>query len=579
MNCLALRLFSVAALVLCVMGCGPKPATQYNSNVLEEMQQTRSGLDQAYDMVARINEFERGPAMNNVLAFLTTHLAEQQPIKEWKPDPMVGQLPRAFRALPPIEQLDKLEIIGSDAKYLEEVILMRKIGAWVVDQKLPAPLEQWLNENEKSLGRETTQDLATAYLLFDWTVRNIQLDQLLPVPKDIAGPTGQSGGTIPAALRGLPGPGYISQPWYVAMTGHGDAWQRARLFIQLARQQGIDVVMLALTDPDDPSQRSPWVCGVLLGEQLFLFDPAIGLPIPGPNQQGIATLAQVQEDEALLAALDVDDEHKYGVTADQAKHITALIDGSVEALSQRMIILERGLAGDRQLRLTVNPSGLAARLRKSPGVSNVMLWAVPVEAMLFDAALREFPGFDAQLRQTLFEERFFLDQRSLISDARYKHLRGEFSNEGNNLGAKALYLQARTPDAEIASLSTDRRLQDRMGLTAQLADRKDPREREALIEMMKDRLRRGKNDASYWLALSHYETGNYETAVNWFNQRTLKSAGDNFWTPGAHTNLGRTYEQIRAPQLAQEQYLAVEGPAQLGALIRAKQLQTAVNKQ
>lgn len=579
MNRISLGQFaSCAVLFGLIVGCKPKPKVEYNSDVLEEVQQTRSGLDQAYDMVARIDEFERGPAIQNVLSFLTTHLAEQRPIKDWQPDPLVGRLPRALRALPPVEQLGQLDIVGSDAKYLEEAILMRKIGAWVREQKPPAALTSWLRDNEKTLGRETAQDLTTAYLLFDWTVRNIQLDPLLPTPKDVAGAGGQGTGGIPAPLRGLAGPGYIGYPWYVAMTGHGDAWQRARLFTLLARQQGIEVVVLALTDANDAAKTTPWVCAVLLGDQLYLFDPAIGLPIAGPREQGIATLAQIRDDEQLLRALDVDSEHPYPVTGEQVKNLTVLIDGALEALSQRMLILERGLAGDRQLRLTLQPSELAARLRKTPGVSNVALWAVPIETTLFEAALQELPNFDPQLQQTIFEERLFLDQRTPISEARLKHLRGQFSNAPGEKGAKSLYLEARVPDADIDSIDTDVRLQNQLGLTAQLAERKDPRDRQALLNSMKSRIRRGKNDCSFWLALAHYETGNYETAVNWFDQRTLKSPGENWWTPGAHYNLGRTYEQIGAPQLAQEQYLAVEGPGDLGALIRAKRLQGQASK-
>lgn len=571
-------LLGTIALLATFSGCGPKPRREVNSEVIEEVQQTRSNLDQAYDMVARIDEFERGPALTNVLSFLTTHLADQQPIKDWQADPLVSRLPRNLRTLPPVEQLHKLEMVGSDTKYLEESILMQKIGAWVVQQKLPDDVEKWLKENEKTLSRETAQDLRDAYLLFDWTVRNIQLDPLLDTAKDIAGASGQGAGGLPAPLRGLAGPGYVGAPWYVAMTGHGDAWQRARVFTQLARQRNIDVVVLALNDPGDAGKLTPWASGVLLGEQIYLFDTAIGLPIPGPNAQGIATLAQVREDDALLRTLDVDKEHPYGVTAEQVKNITMLIDGSLEALSHRMAVLERGLAGDRTLRLTVQPSELAARLRKSPGVSNVALWAVPIEATLFEAALRESPNFDPNLRQMIFEERLMLDQRSLIAEARYKHLRGQFSNTPGEKGAKTLYLEARVPDAEIESLDTDTSLQNRLGLSGELANRKEANARAAFLKQMKDRIRRGKNDCSYWLALAHYETGNFETAVNWFDDRTLKTGGQNWWTPGAHYNLGRTYEQITAPQLAQEQYLAVEGPGTLGALIRAKRLQGQVAK-
>lgn len=572
-----MRWLLVPLLFVAAVGCGPKPRREVNSNVLEEVQQSRSSLDQAVDMLARIDEFERGPAITNVQTYLTTHLAEQKPIADWQPDPLVSRLPRAIRAMPPLEQLDRLSIQGSDAKYLEEAILMQKIGAWVVEQKPPAELTAWLEQNSAALDRDAAQDLADAWLLFDWTVRNIQLDPLLPEPKDVASPGGQSG-SLPASFRGLIGPGYMAYPWYVAMQGHGDSWQRMRVFIQLARQRDLPVVVLATTDPDDAGKYTPWACAVLIGEQAYLFDPAIGAAIPAADGKGIATLAQVRESDEALRSLDVDAEHPYPITAEQLKNITVLIDAPLEALSQRMAIYERGLAGDRQLRLTVPASELAARARKLPGVSNAMIWPVPIDATLFEAALRESPGFDPELRRNILEERLLLESRSLISEARHKHLRGEFSNTQSEKGAKSLYLDARLPDAEIDSLPTNTQLQASLGLGQELANRASPQEKAALLASMQSRLRKGKNDCSYWLALAHYDSGNYDTAVNWLNERTLKSAGENFWTSGAHYNLGRTYEQIGAPQLAQEQYLAVEGPGELAALIRAKRLQSLINK-
>lgn len=552
-------------------GCKPQP--RRSSSVLDDVQQTRSDLDQAYDMLARIDEFERAPATLNVIAYLSNYLAEQQADKDWQPDPLVGRLPRVLRQQQPVEQLASMETEPSDSLYMEEALLLRSIGNWVIERPAPPALAAWLKTQEMQLGPEGTHDLAAAYALFDWTIRNLQLDPLRAPPQDVVGATGQDLANVPAPLRGLPGPGYVGGPWHIAMTGHGDAWQRARLFILLARQQGIDVVMLAATDPNDENKTRPWACGVMLNEDLYLFDPAIGLPIPGPDGQGIATLAQVRDNPALLRALDVDNDHKYPITGEQVKSVTALIDASLEALSQRMQVLERGLAGDRQLKLAVQPSELATRLRKSPGVSNVAIWPVAIEAAMFEIALHHLPQFDPQLRQQIMQDRMLFEQRTWQTQARYQHLRGNFSSKAGERGAKELYLNARIPDAAIEAIDHDRQLQQQLGILGELERRPTPEDRQAFLDSIKAGFRRGKEDCSLWLGLAHYETGDYDQSVVWLDQRTLKAAPDTHWKPTAYYNLGRAYEALGYRELAQESYLAVESEATLGALLRAKRLQ------
>ena len=58
----------------------------------------------------------------------------------------------------------------------------------------------------------------------------------------------------------------------------------------------------------------PWAIAVLIEGKLYLFDPALGLPIPAPGKIGLdrdgrldirpATLAEVAADDGLLRRLD-----------------------------------------------------------------------------------------------------------------------------------------------------------------------------------------------------------------------------------------------------------------------------------
>ena len=74
-------------------------------------------------------------------------------------------------------------------------------------------------------------------------LRNIQLDPLPPVPRDPLATAG-AGETIMPSARGEVGPGYAHLPIEILLYGHGDAQERARIFILLCRQVGIDAVML-----------------------------------------------------------------------------------------------------------------------------------------------------------------------------------------------------------------------------------------------------------------------------------------------------------------------------------------------
>ena len=87
-----------------------------------------------------------------------------------------------------------------DGRLLQEAVWLRDISRWAQG-----------NNFEK---------LARAEALFDWTVRNIQLD---------------------ADGKATP-----QRPWQTLMYGHGTAEQRAWVFALLCRQQGLDVVMLGL---------------------------------------------------------------------------------------------------------------------------------------------------------------------------------------------------------------------------------------------------------------------------------------------------------------------------------------------
>ena len=86
------------------------------------------------------------------------------------------------------------------------------------------------------VGRQA-KALASSQAAFDWTIRNIQIEELLEYPKAAAaGPTADPGSMDPTAdwpppMRGIPGPGYSKSVWQVLMYGRGDSLPARWIFV------------------------------------------------------------------------------------------------------------------------------------------------------------------------------------------------------------------------------------------------------------------------------------------------------------------------------------------------------------
>ncbi len=150
----------------------------------------------------------------------------------------------------------------------------------------------------------------------------------------------------------------------------------------MARQLGLDVVVLEVpdADPRQPGKRSFGCRPCSSDGKLYLFDTRLGLPIPGKDGQGVATLAELQADPALLRQLDLDDS-TYPVTAEQLQHVTAHVVADPFDLSRRAAAIEAKLSGDDRLALTVSPSDLAEKLKSVPGIAGVELWDFPFRTL------------------------------------------------------------------------------------------------------------------------------------------------------------------------------------------------------
>src|SRR5262249_40598123 len=148
-----------------------------------------------------------------------------------------------------------------------------------------------------------------ARLAFAWAVRQVRLWP--PAERDAAR-------LLPHGDRAV-----VVPPHLVLRRGWGSAAERALVFLGLLHQLGIDGCLGCLPGARE-GPASPWACGARAGDGLLLFDPCLGLPLPGRKPGEVATLAEVRAHPELLKALAPEEKQHpdakqwaYDVTAEQ----------------------------------------------------------------------------------------------------------------------------------------------------------------------------------------------------------------------------------------------------------------------
>ncbi len=575
---------AVCGLLLVAIGCDNAPPQRARRNADQATSADTDHLAQAMQALQRLHETAGGESHRQLLYHLNGWIGAQPVDPAWRPDPQVNRLPRRFREMPELTKLDQRIFIAGDTQYLIEAHWMRSIGQWVtedasrrwVEAKRAASAESDFFADPALDSPEFQLEMARS--VFDWAVRHVQLDELLPYP---AAPTATVGAEGPSPAerlsppeQAIPGPGYRYYPYQVLLYGHGDAWQRARVFILLARQLGLDAVMLAVDDRGPGSRANLWCPAVLISEQLYLFDTALGLPIPGAKAGSIATLSEVLASPDLLRALDVDDDGRtlaYPIQADQLKSVAALVDAAPEALSRRMQLLESRLTGASALVLAASPTEIGKRVRAAPGLEKVAvrLWTLPYETLMYRQTLERLARRNPEMQQRLLQEQglYFAS----IMQARHLHFLGQIESTDAEWGAIGYYLESRKADQYIDQIPTSAEARARLGVPPpplQLT----PQQQQMLLTNQAAQYRLNKQHASYWLGLAQYDLGEYETAIHWLKDRTLEAYPAGVWTAGARYNLGRSYEALGRIEDARKLYFQSESPQRAGDLLRARLL-------
>ena len=609
------------ALLVMGTGCQRKAVVKRSQISLQPIREQTSPFDVAVYFMNNLDKYQPAQARDQILYNLGQWARQQKDPVDWIADPLFRRLPQELTAGFTIERLSSMEFEPFDGLMLQEAIWMRDVARSVATR--PAAdqqITQWLSSaaNHGQLSTDDADNLLLVYRLFDWTIRNIQLDPELD-DKDILG------GKRERELRDQDTPRHIYHAWENLLYGHGDWLERSRVFILLARQLGFQAVMLAVDVDQQNSRPKPWTPAVLLGEDLYLFDPLLGFPLPGPDTAPIGRLADYLDSPQLLEGLS-SQSHRYRVNAADLERLVANIDATPGYLSQRMKLVESRLTGDSKTVLTVTPTTLSRKLRACRGIARVEIWTFPYEGYRFYDMLRQSPNDGLVLRQFLqMEQRPFLQRRSDqgrkerrkeeaqfalaewlggevdpttkknrasraeeqrsgdILQGRLLQFRGDFRGDEDRAGATTLLMDCRIPNRALAQFDAPlSSMPPESPALENLPD--DPPLREQAYKARMQFARASaiwqKNLATYWLGLMAYEKQSFQVAADYFKKRILDAELDSPWRQSARYNLARCYEQIGI-QDQDEHTLALaidlyeeddKSPQHAGNLLRASRL-------
>ena len=525
-----------------------------------------------------------------------------QELNEAKTDDseMVAALLEKHKDIDVVGRNEQISFINTDPYFLQEASWISDISSRVLKGQLLSLVEYYRlaannfkpEEDDKTpvdtlvanlhpeLDTEQTTKLAQALVLFDWTVRNIHLlPELEPTDEEIEQQRlSDEENPIGAGVRFT---GTQRYPWQTLMLGRGDYVDRAKVFMMLAREAGLNVAMLTTGE-----NEKPWAVGVVLGTQYYLFDTKLGLPIPNATPGQIATLGQLKEKPELLTALDLTleeslaDDTKYWVTKEDLASLAAKVYVVPESLSQRMNGLEESLVGEYRLALGAFPSKQLEKLPAIDGVKN-KLWDAGFDTHRFREAVRKaLPQSvsDDQLNDRLrwyFKEESYIDNFHPYRTCRVRFFQGDFEALEEDLSRNAVesFQFLNYTEDQIDKLGTDKIM---MGI-AGLADIKDPAEFEARLKSTQRQMRLVRRDVGYFLSQCLFDNGSPGTSANWL-ETIAKKDDVQRWKSGVTYLLGRSYESRKEYDRAIEQYMFEDSEQNHGNLIRVRLLKAAIEK-
>jgi len=517
---------------------------------------------------------------------------------EWNVDSTLQEILEPYReSLPAVSRMDGSSFLSNDAQYLQAVAWLDLIANRVKDKTFlgqfelmrlmaddfeadeddESPVDTVVQKLNPDLSGDDAKDLSLAIRLFDWVTRNIQLDETPSyTEEEIEEQRLVEAETL--AASGLAAPGAKRTIWDILVFARGDYMEKAKLFIALCDRMDLPCVMLATGE-----DAEPWAVGVSIGDDFYLFDTKMGLPIPGSDGTNVATLSSVMADASLLTSLDLTvkeslaDDTKYWVTDKDLEKLTGLVYWDPVGASRRIAVLEDSLIGDQKMQLVSRADETIAKLPKLENVQ-YKAWDISLQTNQFRQILGEsMPKAvtDDALAQRLdwyFPEEGYVMRFANYRTARSRFFRGKFEKPKiarltGNRDAIESFAMLMYEDETIAGLQTDRNLQMMIGVRK---PNQTPAEFEQEVRSRQAQMRLVRRDAGLFMCQSHFDHGSLSTTANWV-PKLLAEQDVQRWEPALNYLYARALESRHQYDEAIEQ-LKTEGPQQHGNLIRARLL-------
>jgi len=576
-----------------VFNAGCKPASDGTLDLLDtKLSSTKiDDLARTMDFVFSDKRFDQDEFVRIVtLGINRWSVAETELFKNdgWTVDELDKPLTEEYSELPLVQRMGEMSFGNTDPYFFQQSAWLSNIAQRISEetnlnafelQRLSAGdidasdesadlLAKIVEKLNDELATDDAVKLAEGLRAFDWVVRNIQLEND-PEPSDD---------------ELAPGLGYKRYPWQVLIYSRGDYVERAKLFMLLAEQLGIDSVMLSVGEGEN---ARPWCPALLIGGRLYLFDTKLGLPIPSDVPGKIATLSEVKANPELLEQLDLTteeslaDDTDYWVKSDDLKSVQALAYSSPEHCSRRMFQLEKNLIGDYRLSLSSDPSETIAKLPKIEGLSGGV-WDIGFKTHLFRKNLRKAIADAAAGSDVIadkigwhFREEAYIDGFSVYRTGRARYFNGRFVSDGRRRTAIESFYALMYTDKQISDLGTDTLLQRQLGIRNESGNMNAFQRQ---LRSIQEQMRLVRRDAGFFLAQCHFDNGNIGTAANWL-ERWLNRPDAERWQPGIEYLLGRSLESRGEYDRAVEYYgRSEDSPQNHGNLIRSRLLKNQIEK-
>ena len=525
---------------------------------------------------------------------------------EWSPSSYAADTLDKFQELPTVQRIDEFNFLNTDPYYIQQAHWITNVtDRLAANQRYQAfeayrlaaddfdaskselPVDEILKQLNPSIKTDAdAAKLANTAKVFDWICRNINLESDKPLSEsEIEDRILNEDKTGPEA--GVPGLGYQRFPWQTLLYGRGDYVERAKLISVCLRYLDIESVILATGE-----EMKPWALAVPIADEYFLFDPKLGLPIPGEELGSFATLSALQKKPSLLTDLDLTtdeslaDDTKYSVRPDDLKKLTGLIYVSPEAISRRMKGLQASLVGDDQLRLADDVDGIEADLPKIEGVS-FKPWDIAFKTHQFRDAIRvalEQSSSSIENKLTwyyLTED--YVNQFRTYRTARGRYFQGKFrgiEETERELNAMQGFQTMMYTDDDISNLASDDDAQRRHGIRQ---DDQNSKDFNAILNSVQAQMRLIRVDAKLFMAQCLFDNTNEIGAGGWLED--LESSGavtpgedDSRWQDATYHLLGRSYESRKQYDEAIKFYQTEKLNQSHGNLLRARMLKKLIKK-